>query len=118
MPWNYSQTTGTLTRGGQFVAVGYSGAGTGRNNPAEQAVPNVGPIPQGSYNIGPPFDAAKQGPCVMRLTPVGHNALGRSGFLIHGDNPTHDASTGCIILPSEIRDLIASSPDRDLEVAA
>jgi hypothetical protein len=52
----------------------------------------------------------------MRLTPVGHDAFGRDGFLIHGDNLTHDASTGCIILPPEIRDMIAASEDRDLEV--
>jgi hypothetical protein len=116
MPWNYSQSTGTLTRDGQFIAAGYSGAGIGRNNPAEQAVRDVGPIPQGRYNIGPPFDALVQGPCVMRLTPVGHDALGRDGFLIHGDNLTHDASTGCIILPPEVRETIAASEDRDLEV--
>jgi hypothetical protein len=116
MSWNYIQSTGTLTREGQFVATGYSGAGTGRNNPAEQAVPDVGPIPQGRYSIGPPFDAVKQGPCVMRLTPLGHDALGRDGFLIHGDNLTHDASTGCIILPREIRETIAASEDHDLEV--
>jgi hypothetical protein len=102
---------------GHFVATGYSGAGTGRNNPAEQAVPNIGPIPQGRYRIGPPFDAVKQGECTMRLTPVGHDALGRTGFLIHGDNLTHDASTGCVILPPEIRDRIAASQDHDLEVA-
>jgi hypothetical protein len=118
MPWTYSQSTGSLTQDGVFVATGYSGAGPGRNNPAEQAVPNVGPIPQGRYSIGPPFETARQGECVMRLTPAGHDALGRSGFLIHGDNLTHDASTGCIILPREIRDRIAASPDRDLEVAA
>lgn len=117
MPWSYSQSTGTLSRDGQFVATGYSGAGVGRNNPAEQAVHNVGPIPQGDYSIGPPFNAVKQGPCVMRLTPVGHNALGRSGFLIHGDNVTHEASTGCVILPPQIRSLIATSGDHDLEVS-
>jgi hypothetical protein len=117
MPWNYSQSTGTLTRDNQFVATGYSGAAAGRNNPAEQAVPNLGPIPQGLYRIGPPFDAVRQGPCVMRLTPLGHDALGRDGFLIHGDNLTHNASTGCIILPRATREAIAASPDRDLVVA-
>jgi len=91
--------------------------GIGRDNPAEQAVPNVGPIPQGRYSISAPFETVKQGPCVMRLTPVGHDALGRDGFLIHGDNLTHDASTGCIVLPPETREAIAASPDRDLEVS-
>ena len=118
MPWIYSQTTGDLTRDGQLIASGYSGAGAGRNNPAEQAVPNVGPIPQGRYRIGPAFEAPVQGPCTMPLTPDGHHALGRFGFLIHGDNAAHDASTGCIILPPEAREQIAASPDRELEVVA
>src|SRR5580704_5305736 len=112
MSWIYSQSTGRLTRDGQFVATGYSGKGAGRNNPAEQAVPDVGPIPQGRYRIGPQFHAPVQGPCAMRLTPEGHNALGRTGFMIHGDNAAHDASIGCIILPPEIRQEIAASPDR------
>ena len=118
MAWIYSQSTGELTRGGQRVAAGYSGFGIGRNNPAEQAVPNVGPIPQGIYRIGPHFDAPVQGPCTMTLTPEGHDALGRFGFLIHGDNADHNASTGCIVLPPEAREEIAASPDRSLEVVA
>lgn len=79
---------------------------------------NVGPIPRGRYSIGPEFDAPVQGPCTMRLTPEGHDALGRDGFLIHGDNATHNASTGCIILPFESRREIAGSADRELEVIA
>jgi Protein of unknown function (DUF2778) len=118
MAWIYSQSSGQLTRDGEPVACGYSGAGSGRNNPAEQAVTNVGPIPQGRYTIGPEFDAPVQGPCTMRLSPQGHDALGRRGFLIHGDNIAHDASTGCVILPPEIRREIAASPDRDFEVVA
>lgn len=118
MSWIYSQSSGQLSRDGELIATGYSGAGAGRNNPAEQAVPNVGPIPQGHYLIGPEFDAPIQGPCTMRLSPNGHDALGRDGFLIHGDNATHDASTGCVILPLEARQQIAASEDRDLEVVA
>ncbi len=118
MSWIYSQSSGELTKDGELIATGYSGAGIGRNNPAEQAVPNVGPIPQGHYSIGPEFDAPVQGPCTMRLSPEGHDALGRDGFLIHGDNAAHDASTGCIILPFETREKIAASADRNLEVIA
>lgn len=118
MAWIYSQSSGELTRAGELVATGYSGAGIGRNNPAEQAVRNVGPIPRGRYRIGPEFVAPIQGPCAMRLSPEGHDALGRCGFLIHGDNAAHDASTGCIILPPEAREQIAASADRDLEVMA
>lgn len=99
-----------------MVATGYSGAGAGRNNPSEQGARNVGPIPQGKYAIGAEFDAPVQGPCTMRLAPIGHDALGRDGFLIHGDNAEHDASTGCVILPFENRQEIAASADRILEV--
>jgi hypothetical protein len=52
----------------------------------------------------------------MDLAPVGHNALGRDGFMIHGDNIRHDASTGCVILPRYIRDQISNSGDNQLEV--
>ena len=107
-----------MTHNGEAIATGYSGSGVGRNNPAEQAVPNVGPIPQGRYSIGPEFDAPVQGPCTMRLTPEGHDALGRDGFLIHGDNAAHDASQGCIVLPIEARQAIAANSDRDLQVIA
>lgn len=114
----YSQSSGELTRNGDAIATGYSGAGIGRNNPAEQAVPNVGPIPQGKYTIGPEFDALVQGPCSMRLTPQGHEALGRDGFMIHGDNAAHNASTGCIVMPPAARQQIAASADRELVVVA
>lgn len=116
MHWTYSQSTGRLTRNGTTVATGYSGAGPGRNNPAAQATHNVGPIPRGTYSIGLPHDTHSHGPHVMALTPVGHNALGRDGFLIHGDNTRHDASTGCIILPRDIRNQISTSGDNTIEV--
>lgn len=113
---SYSQTTGHLTRAGELVGIGYSGAGPGRDNPAMEAVHNVGPIPKGLYSIGPAFDAPVQGPCVMRLTPVGHDALGRTGFMIHGDNPAHDASTGCVVMGPGARQSIVAHSDRTLEV--
>lgn len=54
----------------------------------------------------------------MALTPVGHVALGRSHFLIHGDSVSHPggASEGCIILNRTARQTIASSGDNELEV--
>jgi hypothetical protein len=54
----------------------------------------------------------------MRLTPVGHNARGRSGFLIHGKSKKHpeDSSEGCIILDHDQRKAIAQSGDRELVV--
>jgi len=116
MPWTYSQSTGQLSRNGTNVATGYSGTGPGRNNPSAQANHNVGPIPRGIYTIGPPYNTDTHGPHVMALSPVGHNALGRDGFLIHGDNTRHDASNGCIILPPNIRNQISNSGDNTLEV--
>lgn len=52
----------------------------------------------------------------MNLTPAGHNALGRSGFMIHGNNIQNNASQGCIILGLTIRQQIASSKDHILVV--
>lgn len=116
MTWRYSQSTGRLTHNGRVVATGYSGAGQGRNNHAMQATANVGPIPTGAYTIGERHDTDTHGPHVMRLTPRGHGALGRSGFLIHGDNRTHTASEGCVILDRSVRDRISTSHDGTLEV--
>ena len=116
MPWTYNQTTGQLTHNHAQVATGYSGAGTGRNNPQMEAVHNVGPIPAGRYTIGGAYDTGTHGPHVMRLTPVGHIARGRSGFLIHGDNVNHTASQGCIILSRNIRDRMSNSTDHELNV--
>src|SRR5258708_15782730 len=109
MPWTYSQSTGQLSRDGANVATGYSGTGPGRNNPSAQSTRNVGPIPRGRYSIGPPHDTTTHGPHVMALTPVGHNALARDGFLIHGDNTRHDASPDCIILRPNIRQHISDT---------
>jgi hypothetical protein len=109
--WIYQQSTGDLVRGGRFVSSGYSGSGDGINNPVKEAVPDIGPIPRGEWNIGKAFDHATKGTIVMRLTPKGHKAHGRTGFLIHGDNAKRNrsASNGCIILSKDARDAIAKS---------
>ena len=98
------------------IATGYSGHGEGRNNPTMEAVRSVGPIPRGEYEISPPFDTQAHGPLVMHLSPVGHDALGRSGFLVHGDNVRHDASHGCIILPHAIRRMLSTCGETRLKV--
>jgi|SRR6185369_16627747 len=118
MSWRYRQSTGELSCAccGRVVAVGYSGHGEGRNNPAMEASAGVGPIPAGQWSIGPMRDSPSLGPVVMDLVPVGHDAHGRSLFRIHGDNAAHDASHGCIVLPRPARALIGASPERTLEV--
>src|SRR5450755_2460166 len=95
MPWYYSQTTGRLNRDGNPLSgkKGYSGSGAGKDNPQMEGVPEVGPIPAGTYRIGMAYDDTKRkngkGPVVMRLTPQNHNAHGRTNFLIHGDSIEH-----------------------------
>lgn len=120
MPWRYSQSTGELYLDNTLVGSGYSGAGLnmagGRNNPTMQNVANQGPIPTGEYQIGSSFRHPQKGPIAMRLNPVGHNALGRSAFMIHGNNAQNNASKGCIILGPALRQQIASSTDHTLIV--
>src|ERR1039458_8813813 len=98
----YKISTGELTAANGVVSKGYSGAaGIGKNNPAEEGVKNVGPIPEGVYTIqGPPFDTPTHGPLVLRLIPnVKNDMHGRGSFLMHGDSlrATGTASQGCII---------------------
>lgn len=118
MPWTYSQSTGELRHNGASVGTGYSGAGlsvsSGSNNPAMQHIPNQGPLPVGQYQIGASYSHPQKRPTSMNLTPAGHNALGRSGFMIHGNNVQNNASQGCIILGPSIRQQIASGNDQIL----
>lgn len=119
MKWTYEQATGRMLHDGERVAIGYSGAGDGKNNPAMQDVKNVGPLPCGLYTIDAPVDTVTHGPYVLRLEPYPENEMfGRAGFLIHGDSVVHPgtASEGCIILGRAIREKIWLSGDRQLEV--
>jgi Protein of unknown function (DUF2778) len=103
------------------VGQGYSGHGEGLNNLALCNDLGVGPLPTGTYSIGPPADNPHVGLFAMRLTPDPSNEMfGRSGFFIHGDNPqlNHTASDGCIILANPIRRDIANSGDTTLIVTA
>jgi len=92
---------------------GYSGRGPGRNNPNDQT-PFQGPIPQGSYTTGRPRPGGHMGPNAIPLIPSPETASNMSmpartpltgrnpgTFFIHGNNPTNDASEGCIILPAD-----------------
>lgn len=117
MTVTYNQS-GLLTMGGvEFTA--YSGHGIGLNAPAEEAVADVGPIPRGLWKVVEWVDNYEnKGSCVARLAPVGHDAHGRSGFLVHGDNSllNHTASDGCIVAAHDARQIWRNSEDNDLEV--
>ena len=102
------------------MGIGYSGAGQGLDNPADETVPDVGPIPQGLWTIGAWHDDPELGPCVAALTPVDHDACGRDGFYIHGDNSAvdHTGSHGCIVTTRYVREAMRDSGDTALTVTA
>jgi hypothetical protein len=118
--WSYSQASGVLiSPDGEVVGAGYSGAHPYVNKPRAEWREDEGPIPTGNYTIGAAVDHATCGPCSLPLEPdPGNEMHGRSAFLIHGDTATMDqtASTGCIILPRNVRDLIEASDCRELIV--
>lgn len=116
MTWGYFQRTGDIVHNGQYVGKGYSGYGGCCNQSWAEDRKNEGPIPRCEYAIGPAN--GDKGPYTMSLTPVGHRAHGRTGFLIHGDSRKFPgtASTGCIVLLYDIRKKISESGDTDLEV--
>ena len=111
--WTYEQASGTMIYpDGHTIARGYSGHGTGLNNPADEAVHGIGPIPAGEWTIDPvPLAHTACGPLALGLSPVGFGAHGRSLFRIHGDNAAmnHTASDGCIILSRPVRQAIVDS---------
>jgi len=125
--WRYEQATGKMTDpSGELVGIGYSGgdcgtAPEGKNNPAMQNVPMVGPIPQGIYTIGPAYTHSRLGPVTMNLYPSQQNQMfDRDAFRIHGDNPNHigESSDGCIVLARDVREMISESRDLTLEVVS
>lgn len=119
MSWTYQQSTGELTAENGSAWRGYSGTGDGRNNPNMQDVPDVGPIPVGTYAIRDAYDDPHLGPCVMHLDPTEDtDTFGRSLFRIHGDNAAHDASHGCVIMGPTVRNLISTSNDKTLVVVS
>lgn len=119
MSWLYQQSTGEMTWPNGTISHGYSGHGEGRNNNSMQDVPKIGPIPLGTYLIGNSYDDPHLGPCVMHLDATADtNTFGRSLFRLHGDNPQHDASEGCIIQDHDTRKAVSASNDKMLIVVS
>jgi hypothetical protein len=128
--WVFHQSSGILEHNGQRVSSGYSGVRVAGLNLA-QALAYFGPVPGGLYafernGFSSIETVQKKGlhamPYVLTLTPVGHNAQGRSGFLVHGDYRDRQmrgtASDGCIILPKDVRRSMWESADHLLWVGA
>jgi hypothetical protein len=97
----------------------YSGYGSHKNKPEDECLAGLGPIPRGVWRIVRWDDHhGSKGPTVAVLAPVGHDAHGRSGFLIHGDSGSHPgaASSGCIVAGPSYRARLRASGETQLEV--
>lgn len=98
----YSQGWGNLYRDSEVIGTGYSGHGDGLNDPAYEAVHDVGPIPAGLYRMTEyREDDPHTGKGTIVLEPEpGTDTHGRGGFRIHGDNAAgnRSASHGCIVI--------------------
>ena len=123
--WNfiYQQSTGqfgigysshadidTIVHHRLVVATGYAGRGEHINSPAAEHLVGQGPPPRGIWALDPARTHKALGPYSigMRwLTEQNGKAIpgGRSGFYIHGDNArgNRTASSGCVVLPPDIR---------------
>ncbi len=76
------------------------------NNAENPDVQDRGSIPCGTYYITGCDNSI--GPYTLILSQdESTNTYGRNGFRIHGDNSSHNASRGCVILDREAREKIA-----------
>lgn len=61
-----------------------------KDDSVNECVRDKGPLPRGSYTIGPAFFHARTRAWTMRLTPYPENQMcGRDGFMIHGESSAH-----------------------------
>ena len=120
--WVYESSSGSTFRpDGTLLCVAYSGHGDGLNNPAMQAIPNIGPIPTGEYTLSPFFTHPRLGKLVARFMPKSDNdECHRSGIDLHGDNQyrDHTGSEGCVVMDEPYRLEISQSLDTDWLVRA
>jgi RHS repeat-associated protein len=90
---------------------GYSGRGSGKNNPDAQERVDEGPTPRGTYDIGPGEDRPRTGPLSLPLVPRKDSpdpfpqARDPNSFFIHGPNPRRplESSLGCPIISQPSR---------------
>lgn len=125
--WTFEITTGKwYDPSGAYVSTGYTGGNCGKNlegvnNPADEGLKNIGPLPEGLYTFGTPVDHSQLGAFAIPLIPDPANDMkGRGDFYVHGDlaGAYHAASEGCIIQPPTTRHAAWDSPDHRLQVVA
>ena len=101
----------------------YSGSGAGKNNPDQQCIRNIGPVPATTYRLETCqnyMHGSTVRPCSFWMYPVNGDGgfdevCGRSEILIHGcrccesndldhtEPPVDGCSAGCVIMNIENR---------------
>lgn len=77
----YSQSTGQMscvddqTGVPYYNETSYSGTGQGRDNPNMQDVPRIGPIPQGSWRWGSPYNSPNTGRNTITIDPFARKSV-------------------------------------------
>jgi hypothetical protein len=127
MSWTFEISTGKLyDPNGICVASGYSGGNQGKNpegidNPADEPLKDIGPLPEGLYTLGEPVPQSHLGAFAVPLVPDPSNEMfGRADFYCHGDSVANPgcASKGCVIVPRQVREAMWKSNDHQLRVVA
>jgi hypothetical protein len=126
--WVFAITEGKLyDPSGAVAAEVYAGGNIGKNpegvdNPADESIKDVGPLPEGGYTFGTPINHSKLGPFAIPLIPDASNEMyGRGDFFSHGDligAAPHSGSEGCMVTPPVTRHAMWASPDHRLQVIA
>jgi len=117
MSMKYIQSTGELFINGTFVAKGFAGAPGFINKTHAEHLENKGPLPRGRYKMT--YERHRVTDHAIRLTPLDESKMfGRAGMLIHGDrkDAPGTGSTGCIILPLDIRWIIINEMKRGNDI--
>ena len=115
MTWIYHQKTGHIYHDHYFIGTGYSGFGSGLNNPHYEGAHYIGVIPRGRYLIKPIAQRNLGENEVMVLTSVLPKKHDNFDCFIRGDNSMHNGAQS-IILDHKIRKEIAASRDYALQV--
>lgn len=125
MPWIFAIVDGKIyDPTGTFVSTAYSGGDCGKrpdgvDNPDDEGVADVGPLPEGLYTFGVPVEHSKLGAFAIPLIPdPGNEMHGRKDFYCHGDlaGKYEAASEGCIIAPPNTRHAMWDSADHQIRV--
>lgn len=103
--FKYSQSTGffDILRGEQSLRFGQFPSGS--NDPADNCVRGIGPVPRGRYRLAVEDEHARFAGPVIRFYPEDKEGqCGRSAFLIHGGT----RSEGCILIQAAERRAVAA----------